>query len=109
MAGYPEYEVPIRPGISLNNTLMVDGFRDRDSMAVEAKYDFLYEKDRKEIITYNSALNDPRNRQVRGVETVTNAMRVTSPDTTTPSLLEHIGHGSSRTRRTADHVYLHAH
>ncbi|MGX1507139.1 UNVERIFIED_CONTAM: hypothetical protein RKD43_005764 [Streptomyces graminofaciens] len=96
VAGYPEYEVPIRPGISANSTLMVDGFRDRDGMAIEAKYvkkpnqpcyrsldelrkshetgkkDFLYEKDRKELIKYNAALNDPRNTEMRGVETVTN-------------------------------------
>jgi hypothetical protein len=75
---------------------MVDGFRDRDGMAIEAKYvkkpnqpcyrsldelrkshetgkkDFLYEKDRKELIKYIAALNDPRNTEMRGVETVTN-------------------------------------
>ncbi|MGW3399533.1 restriction endonuclease fold toxin-2 domain-containing protein [Streptomyces hydrogenans] len=96
VAGYPEYEVPIPQGISANSTLMVDGFRDRDGMAIEAKYvrnpnkpcyrtldelrtahqtgkkDFLYEKDRKELIKYKAALNDPRNKEMRGVETVTN-------------------------------------
>lgn len=96
VAGYPEYEVPIPLGISANSTLMVDGFRDRDGMAIEAKYvnnpnkpcyrsldelranhqsgkkDFLYDKDRKELTKYNAALNDPRNKEMRGVETVTN-------------------------------------
>ncbi|WP_256961701.1 restriction endonuclease fold toxin-2 domain-containing protein [Streptomyces sp. NRRL B-24572] len=96
VAGYPEYEVPIPPGISPNSTLMVDGFRNRDGMAIEAKYvnkpnkpcyrsldelrashqtgkkDFLYDKDRKELTKYNAALNDPRNKEMRGVETVTN-------------------------------------
>ncbi|MER0443399.1 restriction endonuclease fold toxin-2 domain-containing protein [Streptomyces sp. Edi4] len=95
VAGYPEYEVPIPPGISANSTLMVDGFRDLDGMAVEAKYvnkpngcyrtldelrqshqngkrDFLYAKDRKELEKYHAALNDPRNTQIRGVDTVTN-------------------------------------
>ncbi|MDI3402857.1 restriction endonuclease fold toxin-2 domain-containing protein [Streptomyces cavernicola] len=96
VAGYPEYEVPIPPGISKNSTLMVDGFRNRDGMAIEAKYvnnpqkkcyrsldelranhqsgkkDFLYDKDRKELAKYAAALNDPRNTEMRGVETVTN-------------------------------------
>ncbi|WP_240468320.1 restriction endonuclease fold toxin-2 domain-containing protein [Streptomyces dangxiongensis] len=96
VAGYPEYEVPIPPGISANSTLMVDGFRDRDGMAIEAKYvnkpnkpcyrsldelrashesgkkDLLYDKVRKELTKYNAALNDPRNKEMRGVETVTN-------------------------------------
>lgn len=96
VAGYPEYEVPIPLGISANSTLMVDGFRNRDGMAIEAKYvnnpnkpcyrsldelrtnhrsgkkDFLYDKDRKELAKYNAALNDPRNKEMRGVETVTN-------------------------------------
>lgn len=96
VAGYPEYEVPIPHGISPNSTLMVDGMRDRDGMAVEAKYvnnpnktcyrsleelrenhhsnkkDFLYYKDRQELIKYHAALNDPRNSELRGVETVTN-------------------------------------
>lgn len=96
VAGYPEYEVHIPPGISPNSTLMVDGFRDVDGMAVEAKYvnkpdqrcyrsledlrknhstgdrDFLYDKDRVELRKYAAALNDPRNTEMRGVETVTN-------------------------------------
>lgn len=96
VAGYPEYEVHIPPGISPGNTLMVDGFRDADGMAVEAKYvnkpdqrcyrsledlrknhengdrDFLYDKDRRELRKYAAALNDPRNTEMRGVETVTN-------------------------------------
>ncbi|MGV9322772.1 restriction endonuclease fold toxin-2 domain-containing protein [Streptomyces sp. NPDC003660] len=38
VAAYPEYEVPIPPGQSVNNTLMVDGFRNADGMAIEAKY-----------------------------------------------------------------------
>lgn len=96
VAGYPEYEVPIPPGLSPGNTLMVDGFRDADGMAVEAKYvnkpdqrcyrsledlrknhdnddrDFLYDKDRRELRKYAAALQDPRNTEMRGVETVTN-------------------------------------
>ncbi|MCT4357445.1 hypothetical protein M5362_30535 [Streptomyces sp. Je 1-79] len=36
------------------------------------KKDFLYDKDRKELTKYNAALNDPRNKEMRGVETVTN-------------------------------------
>jgi hypothetical protein len=96
VAGYPEYEVHIPAGISPNSTLMVDGFRDVDGMAVEAKYvnkpdqrcyrsledlrknhatgdrDFLYDKDRVELRKYAAALNDPRNTEMRGVETVTN-------------------------------------
>ncbi|MBK6016648.1 hypothetical protein JHN45_36725 [Streptomyces sp. MBT53] len=96
VAGYPEYEVHIPAGLSVNNTLMVDGFRDSDGMAIEAKYvnkpdqrcyrsledlrknhdngdrDFLYDKDRRELRKYAAALNDPRNTEMRGVETVTN-------------------------------------
>ncbi|MFE4588194.1 restriction endonuclease fold toxin-2 domain-containing protein [Streptomyces laurentii] len=96
VAGYPEYEVPIPAGISKGNTLMVDGFRDSDGMAIEAKYvnkpgkpcyrslaelrenhrtdakDFLFRSDRDELKKYNAALNDPRNKEMRGVETVTN-------------------------------------
>lgn len=95
VAGYPEYEVPIPPGHSTNNTLMVDGFRDSDGMAIEAKYvndprkcyrsladlrgnhhtgklDFLYDSDREELAKYAAALSDPRNKEMRGVETVTN-------------------------------------
>ncbi|MGW7723832.1 restriction endonuclease fold toxin-2 domain-containing protein [Streptomyces canus] len=96
VAGYPEYEVHIPPGLSANSTLMVDGFRDSDGMAVEAKYvnkpdqrcyrsldelrenhasekkDFLYRSDRDELKKYAAALNDPRNTEMRGVETVTN-------------------------------------
>ncbi len=96
VAGYPEYEVPIPPGISAGNTLMVDGFRDSDGMAIEPKYvnkpnqkcyrsldelrqnhesgkkDFLYYKDRQELEKYSAALKDPRNTEMRGVETVTN-------------------------------------
>nr|WP_324603886.1 restriction endonuclease fold toxin-2 domain-containing protein [Streptomyces sp. NRRL S-241] len=37
VAGYPEHEVPIAPGTGKGTTLMVDGFRDSDGMAVEAK------------------------------------------------------------------------
>ncbi|WP_329295701.1 restriction endonuclease fold toxin-2 domain-containing protein [Streptomyces pseudovenezuelae] len=96
VAGYPEFEVPIPPGLSAKSTLMVDGFRDSDGMAVEAKYvnkpdqrcyrsldelrenhasgkkDFLYRSDRDELKKYAAALHDPRNTQMRGVETVTN-------------------------------------
>ncbi|KOY59124.1 restriction endonuclease fold toxin-2 domain-containing protein [Streptomyces sp. XY332] len=96
VSGYPEYEVPIPPGISPNSTLMVDGFRDSDGMAVEAKYvnkpnkpcyrsldelrashqsgkkDFLYLKDREELTKYAAALRDPRNTEMRGVEVATN-------------------------------------
>lgn len=96
MAGFPEFEVPIPAGISPSNTLMVDGFRNLDGMAIEAKYvnkpdqrcyrsledlrknhatgdrDFLYWKDRLELRKYAGALSDPRNHEIRGVETVTN-------------------------------------
>ncbi|WP_432038230.1 restriction endonuclease fold toxin-2 domain-containing protein [Streptomyces cucumeris] len=98
VAGYPEYEVPIPPGVgnSKGNTLMVDGFRESDGMAIEAKYvnnvkkrcyrsldelrenhqtskrNFLYVKDRDELAKYAAALKDPRNTEMRGVETVTN-------------------------------------
>ncbi|MFG2604782.1 restriction endonuclease fold toxin-2 domain-containing protein [Streptomyces sp. NPDC048514] len=96
VAGFPEYEVPIPPGHGKSNTLMVDGFRTLDGMAVEAKYvnkpdqrcyrsledlranhetgkkGFLYDKDRVELRKYAAALNDPRNKEMRGVETVTN-------------------------------------
>ncbi|MFJ5022817.1 restriction endonuclease fold toxin-2 domain-containing protein [Streptomyces goshikiensis] len=96
VAGYPEYEVPIAPGTGKGTTLMVDGFRDSDGMAVEAKYvnnpgkkcyrsleelrtnhqtgkkEFLFDPDRNELRKYAAALNDPRNTEMRGVETVTN-------------------------------------
>ncbi len=75
---------------------MVDGFLNCDGMVIEAKYvnnpnkpcyrsldelranhrsgkkDFLYDKDRRELAKYNAALNDPRNKELRGIETVTN-------------------------------------
>ncbi|MFI9255840.1 restriction endonuclease fold toxin-2 domain-containing protein [Streptomyces sp. NPDC053069] len=38
VAGFPEFEILIPAGISPSNTLMVDGFRNLDGMAVEAKY-----------------------------------------------------------------------
>jgi hypothetical protein len=96
VAGYPEYEVHIPPGHGKNNTLMVDGFRDLDGMAIDAKYvnkpnqscyrslqelrknhasgekDFLYDKDRAELRKYAAALKDPRNTEMRGLETITN-------------------------------------
>ncbi|MEV6115980.1 restriction endonuclease fold toxin-2 domain-containing protein [Streptomyces sp. NPDC052109] len=96
VAGFPEFEVPIPAGISPSNTLMVDGFRNLDGMAVEAKYvnkpnqrwyrsledlrknhangdrDFLNKEDRLALRKYAAALNDPRNKEMRGVETVTN-------------------------------------
>ncbi|MFJ5035170.1 restriction endonuclease fold toxin-2 domain-containing protein [Streptomyces sp. NPDC088560] len=96
VAGFPEFEVPIPAGHGKSNTLMVDGFRNLDGMAIEAKYvnkpnqrcyrsledlrqnhengnkDFLYDKDRAELRKYAAALNDPRNKEMRGVETVTN-------------------------------------
>jgi hypothetical protein len=34
--------------------------------------DFLYDKDHVELRKYAAALNDPRNTEMRGVETVTN-------------------------------------
>ncbi|MEU0005956.1 restriction endonuclease fold toxin-2 domain-containing protein [Streptomyces sp. NPDC006314] len=95
VAGFPEFEVPIPQGISPSNTLIVDRFRNLDGMAVEAKYvnkpnqrcyrpledlrknhatgdrDFLYAKDREEITKYAAVLNDPGNKEMRGVETVT--------------------------------------
>lgn len=96
VAGYPEYEVPVAPGTGPGTTLMVDGFRDSDGMAVEAKYvnkpgkkcyrsleelrtnhltgkkDFLYVSDREEMTKYAAALRDPRNTEMRGVEVDTN-------------------------------------
>ncbi|OIJ84630.1 hypothetical protein BIV23_45180 [Streptomyces monashensis] len=96
VSGFPEFEVPIPAGLSPSNTLMVDGFRNSDGMAVEAKYvnkpnqrcyrsledlrknhatgdrDFLYKDDRLELRKYAAALNDPRNKEMCGVETVTN-------------------------------------
>ncbi|MFG2712062.1 restriction endonuclease fold toxin-2 domain-containing protein [Streptomyces goshikiensis] len=96
MAGYPEFEVPIAPGAGKGTTLMVEGFRHSDGMAVEAKYvnnpgkrcyrsleelrahhqtgkkEFLFDPDRNEPQKHAAALNDPRNTEVRGVETVTN-------------------------------------
>ncbi|MFF9771890.1 restriction endonuclease fold toxin-2 domain-containing protein [Streptomyces sp. NPDC014636] len=96
VAGFPEFEVPIPAGISPSNTLMVDGFRNADGMAVDAKYvnkpnqrcyrslddlrknhatgdkDFPYDKDRLELRKYAAALNDPRNKEIRGLETITN-------------------------------------
>ncbi|RCG13414.1 hypothetical protein DQ392_33050 [Streptomyces reniochalinae] len=96
ISGYPEYEVPIPKGYGANDTLMVDGFRRSDGMAVEAKYvkkpdqpcyrsldalrdnhqtgqrNFLYKDDRLEMKKYAAALQDPRNKEMRGVETVTN-------------------------------------
>lgn len=96
VSGYPEYEVPIPKGLGRENTLMVDGFRRTDGMAVEAKYvnkpnqpcyrslealrenhrtgqrDFLYKDDRLEMKKYSAAIGDPRNKEMRGVETVTN-------------------------------------
>lgn len=36
------------------------------------KKDFLYRSDREELEKYAAALNDPRNTEMRGVETVTN-------------------------------------
>lgn len=95
-AGYPEYEVPIPAGISAKSTLMVDGLRPTDGMAIDAKYvknpdscfrtldaliqnhqtgkrDFLYGPDRKELQKYAAAVSDPRNNgQIRGLEIDTN-------------------------------------
>ncbi|MFJ8032129.1 restriction endonuclease fold toxin-2 domain-containing protein [Streptomyces sp. NPDC096032] len=55
---------------------MVDGFRNLDGMAVEAKY---VNKPNQQCCRslegrreYAAALNDPRNKEMRGVETVTN-------------------------------------
>ncbi|MEV7159611.1 restriction endonuclease fold toxin-2 domain-containing protein [Streptomyces misionensis] len=36
------------------------------------KKDFLYRSDRDELKKYAAALRDPRNKEIRGVETVTN-------------------------------------
>ncbi|MFB7786799.1 restriction endonuclease fold toxin-2 domain-containing protein [Streptomyces vinaceus] len=96
VAGYPEYEVPIAPSTGPGTTLMVDGFRDSDGMAIEAKHvdkpgrkcyrsldefrtnhqtgkkDFLYVSDRDEMKKYAAALRDPRNTEMRGVEVDTN-------------------------------------
>nr|WP_246531133.1 restriction endonuclease fold toxin-2 domain-containing protein [Streptomyces bathyalis] len=97
VSGSPEYGVHIPRGISASNRLMVDGMRDRDGMAVEAKYvknegrdcyrtvdelrrahhgesrrDFMFEKDREELVKYQAAVQHPGNSEMRGVETVTN-------------------------------------
>lgn len=95
VSGYPEYKVPIPPGISEGNSLMVDGLRRADGMAVEAKYvgnskncyrtldalrrehavrkrPFLFKDDRVEMSKYSAALRDPRNSALRGVEVATN-------------------------------------
>jgi len=92
VAGYPEKEVHLPAGSSsLGKTLMVDGFRSSDGMAIEAKHvrnqrkcyrtldgirqahltgqkDFLYGDDRKELRKYAAAMSDPRNKEMRGVE-----------------------------------------
>ncbi|MBR7678262.1 hypothetical protein KDA82_35870 [Streptomyces daliensis] len=90
VAGYPEREVHIPPGSWDKNTLMVDGFRKTDGMAVEAKHvrdpkncfrtldslqsdppkkpRFLYDDDREEMAKYSAAMKDPRNTEMRGVE-----------------------------------------
>ncbi|MFG3226911.1 restriction endonuclease fold toxin-2 domain-containing protein [Kitasatospora sp. NPDC048194] len=97
-SGYPEFALPLPAGSNLGatNTLMVDGIRPTDGMAVEAKYvqnpkscyrtldslltntqnnkrHFLYADDRTEMAKYRAALANPQNQgQLRGVEVDTN-------------------------------------
>ncbi|MFH9246732.1 restriction endonuclease fold toxin-2 domain-containing protein [Streptomyces lydicus] len=94
-AGYPEKEVPIDVRKSALGTLMVDGLRDTDGMAVEAKFvkrpgctyrnlddlqngdnfqeKVLHKKDEKELYKYKAAIDYPGNGgRMRGVEVVTN-------------------------------------
>ncbi len=76
VSGFPEFEVPTPEGISPSNTLMVNGFRSLDGMAVEAKYvnkpNQRCYRSLEDLRKYAAALNDPRNKEMRGVETVTN-------------------------------------
>ncbi|MGX1759947.1 restriction endonuclease fold toxin-2 domain-containing protein [Streptomyces lydicus] len=94
-AGYPEKEVPIDPRKSALGTLMVDGLRDTDGMAVEAKFvkrpgctyrnlddlensdsfheKVLHKKDEKELYKYKAAIEYPAHAgRLRGVEVATN-------------------------------------
>ncbi|WP_063788486.1 restriction endonuclease fold toxin-2 domain-containing protein [Streptomyces chattanoogensis] len=94
-AGYPEKEVPIDPRKSPLGTLMVDGVRDTDGMAVEAKFvkrpgctyrnlddlengdnfqeKVLHKKDEKELYKYKAAIEYPGHAgRLRGVEVATN-------------------------------------
>lgn len=94
-AGYPEKEVPIDPRKSAMGTLMVDGLRHTDGMAVEAKYvkkpgctfrnledlenpsnfkeKVLHRGDEQELFKYKSAIEYPANAgRLRGVEVATN-------------------------------------
>ncbi|MDT0380213.1 restriction endonuclease fold toxin-2 domain-containing protein [Streptomyces sp. DSM 42041] len=94
-AGYPEKEVPIDPRKSARGTLMVDGLRHTDGMAVEAKFvkkpgctfrnlddlqspsnfqeKVLHKKDEQELFKYKSAIEYPGNAdRLRGVEVATN-------------------------------------
>ncbi|HJP77441.1 MAG TPA: restriction endonuclease fold toxin-2 domain-containing protein [Pseudonocardiaceae bacterium] len=96
-SGYPEFQVPIPPGLRPGNYLMVDGMRPTDGMAVEAKYvqkpdscyrtltelltnhvgagkpTFLFLADHDEMEKYAAAINNPQNNgQIRGLEIDTN-------------------------------------
>ncbi|MEU1630703.1 restriction endonuclease fold toxin-2 domain-containing protein [Streptomyces sp. NPDC020096] len=97
VAGYPEKEIPIQPGMSPNGTILADGLRSTDGMAIEPKYvhepgcsktwrtldklqkadkfqkQILMGGDRDELLKYKSAMEyGPNNGQLRGVEIDTN-------------------------------------
>ncbi|GAA2495854.1 hypothetical protein GCM10010406_35160 [Streptomyces thermolineatus] len=97
IAGYPEKEIPIDPSLSKEGTILADGVRSSDGMAVDAKYvkepgcgktfrtldklqkaqknknTFLFKSDDEELKKYKSAMEwPPNNGQLRGLEIVTN-------------------------------------
>ncbi|MFE2157035.1 restriction endonuclease fold toxin-2 domain-containing protein [Streptomyces lydicus] len=97
ICGYPEKELPIKPGISKHGTQIADGLRASDGMAVDAKHvrdpgcsktfrsldklakadDFqkrvLFRDDTDELKKYKSAMEyGPNKGQIRGLEIVTN-------------------------------------
>ncbi|MEV5508878.1 restriction endonuclease fold toxin-2 domain-containing protein [Streptomyces orinoci] len=97
VAGYPEKEIPIDPSLSPNGTILADGLRSTDGMAVEAKNvrepgcgrtfrtleklqkadrfqrNVLMRDDYTELVKYKSAMEHPPNGgQVRGLEIDTN-------------------------------------
>ncbi|MGV4986750.1 restriction endonuclease fold toxin-2 domain-containing protein [Streptomyces sp. NRAIS4] len=107
---------------------MVDGFRNVDGMAVDAKYvnkpnqpcyrsledlrknhatgdrDFLYDRDCQELRKYAAALNDPRNKEICGVETITN-----NQDSVPYWRIMMAAYASKATPATSpDHRHLHA-
>ncbi|MGW7490770.1 restriction endonuclease fold toxin-2 domain-containing protein [Streptomyces sp. NPDC054786] len=97
VSGYPEKELPIKPGLTRHGTQMADGVRASDGMAVDAKHvrdpgcsktfrsldklakadDFqkrvLFRDDSDELKKYKSAMEyGPNKGQIRGLEIVTN-------------------------------------